>query len=212
MEGMIRLATSDDADAVTVLRQAAYSSSHEFTLLSASSLAWGPDDELGVVLVAVTTDGTIVSTMRSRLFATKEVFERISGLDLSAVELPVHTMFLDRASTHEKAKQNGLNTALRYHFLQNAAKHGLPSVSGWLFSDVSRTRTMKEIGYNFISVRPVQPRGYRHMESKDRDFVVAVLTLAQFPGACLRLEQQVGDVLRHWRWEGPSIRLPGVVT
>ena len=211
MRGIIREATSTDAEAVTALRQAEYSGSTEFTLLSPASLAWGPDDELGVVLVAVSADGAVASTMRGRVFESVGVFERSSGLDLSSVELPTPTLFLDRASTRADARRNGLNALLRYYFLQAAVDYGFPSVGGWLFSGVSRTKTMAEIGYTFTSVRAVQPRGYRHMESAEREYVVAVLPQARIPTARSRLEERLGDELQRWRWVGLGLRRPGVV-
>jgi hypothetical protein len=212
MEGTIRMATAADAAAITALRQAEYAGSREFTLLSASSLAWGPDDEFGVVLAVVRTDGAVVSTMRARLFASKSVFERSSGLDLSPVELPAPTWFLDRASTHAGVRKRGLNAMLRYHFLKAAAGRDFPSVSGWLFSGVSRTKTMVEIGYRFTAVTATQPRGYRHMESPGRDYVVAVLPHAALTLACHRLEQMLGGELDRWPWTGPELRLPGMVS
>jgi hypothetical protein len=211
MEGVIRMATAADAAAVTALRQGEYTSSREFTLLSASSLAWGPDDEFGVVLAAVRTDGAVVSTMRARLFASKSVFEQSSGLDLSPVALPAPTWFLDRASTYAEHRRRGLNTILRYYFVKAAAGLEFPSVSGWLFSGVSRTRTMTEIGYHFTSVTATQPRGYRHMESPGRDYVVAVLLHAKLAPACRRLEQMLDGELDRWPWTGPELRQPGMV-
>jgi len=212
MEGVIRTAVAADAAAITALRQAEYSTSHEFTLLSASSLAWGPDDEFGLVLAAVRTDGTIVSTMRARIFASKSVFERSSGLDLSPVELPAPTWFLDRASTHAGFRKCGLNAMLRYHLLKAAAGQDSPSVSGWLFSGVSRTKTMVEIGYCFTPVTATQPRGYRHMESPGRDYVVAVLPHAALTHACRRLEQMLGGELERWPWTGPELPEAGMVS
>jgi len=212
MEGVVRVATAADAAAVTALRNAEYSTSREFTLLSPLSLSWGPDDESGVVLVAVQTDGSIVSTMRGRLFGSNEVFERSSGLDLSAVDLPVPSLFLDRASTHAEVRKRGLNSVLRYYFLRAAAGRDYPSVSGWLFSGVARTRTMAQIGYEFTAVTATQPRGYRHMESPDRDYVVAVLPLPHLLPACRRLQELLGDGLERWQWIGCEMRQPDTVT
>jgi hypothetical protein len=206
------MATAADAAAVTALRQEEYTTSREFTLVSPSSLAWGPDDESGVVLVVVQTDGAVVSTMRGRLFGSKEVFERSSGLDLSSVDLPAPTLFLDRASTHAAVRKQGLNSVLRYHFLRAAAGWNYPSVSGWLFSGVARTRTMTQIGYHFTAVSATQPRGYRHMESPGRDYVVAVLSHPHLLPACRRLQELLGDGLEQWQWIGGEMRQPDTVT
>jgi hypothetical protein len=105
-------------------------------------------------ITAVGREGEPAEELRGPLSL---VFERSSGLDLSPVDLPAPTLFLDRASTHAGVRKQGLNSVLRCYFLRAAMGWEYPSVNEWLFSGESRTNTQPFAGCG-ISF-PEGPRG-----------------------------------------------------
>jgi hypothetical protein len=195
----LRIARDADSDAVGNLRLAAYAGSREFLLTRPEALAWSPEDESATVLVAVNDAGEIVSTMRGRVLRQVSDFEHISGFDLRGVELPVPTLFLDRAATREGDGHRGLNAVLRLHFLLGALAGDIASVSG-----VTRARTMTELGYAFTPARPRTPDATRHMRSDDRIPVVAALPRDRLTTAVNKLEELVVDTLQNWPWRGKT--------
>jgi hypothetical protein len=202
MTSCIRIATREDAEAIYVLRQAAYAASGEFRLTRPDLLQWDEHDDQGVVLAAVQS-GEMLSTTRGMLVNDgQEAQEALTcTVDLPRTAFPA--LVLSKGATRKGFGKSGLHSALRYYFLEAVCEAGFPSVLGLVYEGAPRTNLMQRLGYRFE-----RPAEFWDPEADAlKQPWLAVLDFERIAPACEELRTSLSEVMRAFPWEGPRMEL-----
>jgi hypothetical protein len=190
----IRLATTEDAAAITHLRQSSFLQSRDFKVLDPDKLAWGEHDLKGLVLSLWDRNRGLLSTTRGEVLRNLECAEIKMECRLKLVNLEFPCLLLGKGATIQEQGGTGFHSALRYCFLRAAIKTPLQSITGIVYEGASRTRLMQEIGYEFY--RPDR-FWYENLVS-DKTALIAKLRRSQFESASAILARIAEPILNEY--------------
>lgn len=200
----IRLARPDDVDAISSLRLEEYTGSRDFSIKDTAfvgHLNWSDEDEKSYVLT-VWSNGFLLATMRASFITDRQdAVKHFDGfappLDHNEWPSPV----LERGATRASLQRSGLNSLMRYYFLEAAIESRFRRIYGYVPFGGSRTRLLESLGYNFFC-RPdqdvVTPSHFR--------WAIAWLDIPSHGHKALNiLKQFVGREIRRYPWTGTRL-------
>jgi len=143
----VGLARPQDQEAINALRVETYKSATEFKLLRPDLLYWDGASPAHVVLAGWDDEGRLSSTFQGIAAGSAAAVERILGVSITLDDSLFPTFITGRAATLRSHARSGLNSVLRWHFLQATIAAGFPSTMGLAYTGAPRLRTMFQMGY-----------------------------------------------------------------
>lgn len=198
--GSIQQATPKDANAVNTLRLAAYESATEFRVKDKSHVVWNEQDPV----LLVNRLEKPIATLQGKVLATKEQAEQYLNMKLPlAADKHFPALYLSFAATDSEYRNSGIHTLLRQYFLQAAESNLVNSMIGIVFADATRTKSMREMGYEF---RNIDFFGPSHVNPK-REPLIALLKKDKFEFAQNYLMQKNKAIMANYPWQGELLLL-----
>jgi hypothetical protein len=184
--------------AVEMLRRRAYQRAPEFDVLKRSAYEWTPADDRGYVLAVWSDDNTALATMRGTVVAGRDEAE--TQLECAVPLAPTFfpALVLERGATCADRSHTGLNSLMRYYFIEAALRLALGSVLGAVFDGAPRLRLLAKLGYEFSKPERVWDPNIAPRTS----VLIASLARARMAEACALLLTSLRDVHERFRWYG----------
>jgi hypothetical protein len=199
----VRQATSQDSDTISLLRINAYRRSTEFDLLLADQLKWSRCDEKHIVLAAWADRQTAVSTMRAVVVGNvREALECVQCSLPDLLEFPA--IVFNAGATRTDYRRQGLNQALRYHFLRAAVRCGIKAILGPIYRGAPRTDFMKALGYRFLTPE----KSWQTKLAPKKERILGILPLKHMGRAIDYIRTHRNEVLQSYPWKGPFFEFP----
>jgi GNAT superfamily N-acetyltransferase len=199
----VRQATSQDSDTISLLRINEYRRSTEFDLLLAEQLKWNRWDEKHIVLAAWADHQTVVSTMRAVVVGNvREALECVQCSLPDALEFPV--IVFNAAATRADYRRQGLNQALRYHFLRAAVRCRIKAILGPVYRGAPRIDFMKALGYRFLTPE----KSWQTKLAPKKERILGILPLKHMGQAIDYIRTHRNEVLQSYPWKGPCFEFP----
>ena len=149
--------------AIEELRRDAYERAPEFQVSGPIAWEWTQTDQKGHVLAVWDNAGNALATMRGTYAHNRAEAEEQLECSISLAPSWFPTLVLERAATKAGIVQRGLNSLLRYLFIECAIHHKLGSVTGAVFEGAPRLGVLKELGYQFsLAERMWDPNFNQH--------------------------------------------------
>lgn len=195
----------DQIAAVEALRKEAYERSREFKVARKEAWAWTEADDKGYVLAAWDREGRPLATMRGIYSSNrKEAQDQLECLLTPLSHTAFPTLVLEKAATDSRLAQRGLNSVLRYVFLEAALQHKLGSMIGAVFQDAPRNKTLEKIGYRFWPVERMWDPNFNEYHPVQ----LVALSRIDMPMASLMLRKEFGSILERFPYRDSLIQLP----
>jgi predicted N-acetyltransferase YhbS len=206
-QACIRLATPADAAAIGVLRVEAFEGSSDFRIANArfvEKLRWTDEDDAAEV-IAAWRENEPVATMRLEVLSDpRHAAEYAAGLLPPADHVEWPALALARVATHASCRRSGLNSLVRYYFLEAALASGARRLYSYVVLGGARTKLMSALGYQFLTRPDVDPD-----LASQRPWALAWLDLpGQGKQALAVLERQISSTRQEYPWVGPKPRVP----
>jgi hypothetical protein len=203
----IRLATRTDAAAIGALRVEAFEASPDFRIANArfiEQLRWTDEDD-AVDVLSVWREGKPIATMRMEVILDRRhaaVYS--SGLMPPPDHVEWPALALARVATHRSYSKTGLNSLMRFYFLQAALASEARRFYAYVIFGAARTRLMASLGYEFVTRSDQDPD-----LASERPWSLAWLDLRMRGKQALALlEGHVGSMKHEYPWVGPRLRVP----
>lgn len=201
--GVLRLADPADHAEVSELREASYRNAVEFAIHASTYVGWCALDDRSAVATAW-QGSELVSTLRATVADDAEAAADIltCTVDLRADAFPA--VVLTKAATRSGRRAGGLHSVLRYYCLEAAARQGLHSALGLVYTSAPRLRTMAYLGYTLRPPDQVwDPEGPAITQP-----LFAVLRSDHFEHARSRLASAFASALADYPWSGTPLAMP----
>jgi hypothetical protein len=206
-QACIRLATPADAAAIGALRVEAFEGSSDFSIANVrfiEQLRWTDEDD-AVDVIAAWRGNKPVATMRLQVIADRHhAAEYAAGLMPPADHVEWPALALARVATHASCGRTGLNSLIRYYFLEAALASEARRLYSYVVLGAARTKLMASLGYQFLTRSDSDPD-----LASQRPWALAWLDLpGQGKQALALLERQISSTGQEYPWVGPKPRVP----
>lgn len=193
----------DEIRVIEALRRSAYQRAPEFAVLRPSAYQWTHADDRGDVLAVWDEHRTPLATMRGTVVADRDEAERQLECTVPVDGALFPALVLERGATCADRSASGLNSLMRYYFIEAALRRALGSVLGAVFDGAPRLRLLARIGYEFVKSDRVWDENIAPRAS----VLIASLPRERMPGACAVLLESLNDVLGRFPWDGPPMTM-----
>jgi hypothetical protein len=204
-DGLITLVRGkEQIAAIEALRKEAYERAQEFQVARKEAWSWTDADAKGLVLAVWDREGRALATMRG-IFAPNRT-EAQNQLEC-IVPLPpasFPTLVLEKAATDGRIAQRGLNSLLRYVFIETAIQHKLGSVIGAVFEGAPRNKTLVKLGYQFSLVERMWDPNF----NEHRPVHIVALPRKEMAMASLMLRNEFENIIERFPYRDSLIQLP----
>jgi hypothetical protein len=207
-DGLISLVRDkDQIAAIEALRKEAYEGASEFQIAGKEAWEWSEADANGQVLAVWDREGQALATMRGS-FAPNRA-EAQNQLECTVPLQPswFPTLVLERAATKARIAQRGLNSLLRYVFIETAIQHRLGSIIGAVFEGAPRLGVLAELGYQFSLAERMWDRNF----NKHTPVHIVALPRKELTMAHLKLRTRFEATIASFPYSGTPIQLPIIV-
>jgi hypothetical protein len=203
----IRRATSQDSGIINRLRIREFRRSTEFDLLLADQLKWNSCDDRHIVLAAWADRQRAVSTMRAVVVSDPR--EALQSVQCSLPDrLSFPAIVFNSAATHMDYRGQGLNQAIRYHFLHAAMRCGIEAILSPIYRGAPRIDFMKALGYRFTTPE----KSWQTKLAPKKERILGILPRKRMGHAIEYLRTHRNHVLQLYPWKGPLFTFPPVKT
>jgi hypothetical protein len=193
----------EEIRAIEALRRSAYLRAPEFDVLKAAAYEWTQNDDRGHVLAVWDDDASALATMRGTVVAGRDEAEALLECTVPLDTTLFPALLLERGATCSDRSCAGLNTLMRYYFIEAAIRCDLCSIIGAVFEGAPRLRILTALGYVFA----VPESMWDENLAPRTPLVIATLGHAQMSRACTLLQDLLDNVQKHFPWCGPQLRL-----
>jgi hypothetical protein len=191
----------EQAHAIERLRREAFLQAPEFFVLTPRTYEWGENDQRGCVLAVWDNQGAPLATLCGAVATTRadaeDRFECILPFPVSRFP----ALLLSRAATRVDHRSRGLNTLLRYYFLQMARRQELRSILSLVFEGAPRIRMLERLGYDLIRIPSINST----YVSPRVPPLIGSLCGERIATASALLETLLRDLFDQYPWRGPGI-------
>jgi predicted N-acetyltransferase YhbS len=206
-QACIRLATRADAAAIGSLRVEAFEGSSDFRIANTrfvEQLRWMDEDDAAQV-IAVWCENRPVATIRMEVLSDRNhAAKYAAGLMPPADHVEWPALALARVATHASYRRSGLNSLVRYYFVEAALASDARRLYSYVIVGSARTRLMMALGYQFAMRSDLDPD-----LASQQPWAFAWLDLRQHGRQALALlEQELGATKQEYPWVGPKLRVP----
>ena len=192
--------TRNDAAQIENLRLAAYRASPVMLIKDENILLWSDEYDNGIVL-AVWENGQCVSTMRGNVALTAAELLAFDPC-LAELEHPAFpALVLGRAATASAWGENGLNSLLRFHFLDHAIQSGIKTVVGTVSVGATRTRLLTNLGWQSRNTDAAYP----HIVDLYGTNMVTLDIARDGPKALVTMLEMAREILMEFPWRGETV-------
>jgi hypothetical protein len=194
---------AEQISAIRALRRDHYPVASEFQALTAQVYAWTESDRRGVVLAVWDASGAALSTMSGIVATGRAAAEVEFECTLSDEPGRFPALVLSRSATRVDQRARGLNSLLRYYFIEAAQRAGLASTLSIFFQGAPRLPLLGRLGYEFTVLPGVTWESVRPHDSP----LLGCLRRERMTAACGILQELLGDSLKRYPWRGPPLAL-----
>ena len=191
----------EQVHAIERLRREAFLQAPEFLVLTPRTYQWVEVDQRGCVLAVWDNQGAPLATLCGAVATTRadaeDRFESILPIDVS--HFPA--LLLSRAATRVDHRSRGLNSLLRYYFLQMARCQELKSTLSIVFEGAPRLRMLERLGYDLIRILSINST----YVSPRVPPLLGSLCGERIATASALLETLLRDLFDQYPWRGPGI-------
>lgn len=199
------VAAAEQRSAIGSLRRDAYLSAREFRALRPVAYEWSDIDSRATVLAVWDESGAPLATMCGVVAATRADAEANFECAIPAEVGHFPALLLCRAATHADHRAEGLNSLLRYYFIQAAWRGGLGSMMSLFFQGAPRLRLLETLGYQM----KVLPNVTWESVVPHKSPLLGSLARERMVSASASLEELLDASLKRYPWRGPPLVLPG---
>jgi hypothetical protein len=146
----ITVLNSSSAQALTDLRIRCFRQSPSFSFFDEAALQWTTVDESSVVLGVFTALNELVSTVRIAIRPDRDAVESFLAYSTENVPDRFPAMIAGRAATDRRFTKLGIAAVMRRVILKNAQRLQVASLTGVVYEDAPRVRSMLSHGYEFF--------------------------------------------------------------
>lgn len=198
------VAAPEQRSAIGSLRRDAYLGAREFRARKPEAYEWTELDSRATVLAVWDDSGVPLATMCGCVAATRADAEADFECAIPAEVGSFPALLLCRAATRADHRAEGLNSLLRYYFIQAAWRGGLGSLMSLFFQGAPRLRLLETLGYQL----KVLPGVTWESVVPEKAPLLGSLARERMPGASASLEERLGASLDRYPWRGPPLVLP----
>jgi hypothetical protein len=137
------------ADELVALRRRCYALSKSFEWFDERALDWSVDDAASVVLGVLDADGALVSSVRATIRHDRDAVEAMLMYSTRTVPARFPALIGARSATSPEHARHGLAGVMRRTVVSQAYRLGLASITGVVYDDAPRVRSMLAQGYEF---------------------------------------------------------------
>jgi GNAT superfamily N-acetyltransferase len=193
----------EQISAIGTLRRDAYLCAPEFRVLEPVAYEWTAADSRGFALAVWDDSGAPLATMRGIVAAVRADAEADFECTLPDGVGSFPALLLSRAATRADHRSRGLNSLLRYYFIQAVLRCGLCSTLSVFFDGAPRLRLLGRLGYEFATLPDVAWQSVIPRTSP----LVGSLSRERMAGASGLLRELLGESLERYPWCGPPVTL-----
>jgi hypothetical protein len=147
---LITVLDSSHAQVLADLRIRCYRQSSSFSFFDETALQWSATDESSVVLGVFTKNNVLVSTVRTTIRVNRAEVESFLSYSTENVPDRFPAMIAGRSATDTAFTKHGLAAAMRWVIINNALRLQIASLTGVVYEDAPRVRSMLSHGYEFF--------------------------------------------------------------
>lgn len=182
---------AERADELARLRRRCYRASTSFSWFDESVLEWTPVDASSVVIGSLDGDGALVATVRASCRPDRAAVEALLGYSTERVP-PRHPALVGgRSATDAQHARQGLAAAMRWVIVRQALRLDMASITGVVYDDAPRVRSMQAQGYEFYEA-PRQWDAEARLRAKP---IVISMPAPAYRDALRLIEAQAADAL-----------------
>jgi hypothetical protein len=192
-EPSYRVVTVDEARAaeLVALRKCCYALSKSFEWFDERALEWSADDAASVVLGVLDAGGALVSSVRATIRRDRDAVESMLMYSTRGVPARFPAMIGARSATEPAHARHGLAGVMRRVIVSQARRLGLASITGVVYDDAPRVRSMLAQGYEFYD----PPQHWdREARLRARPIIIS-MPAANYALALAAIESQLGAAL-----------------
>jgi hypothetical protein len=193
----------EEMRAIEALRRSAYQGAPEFDVLKPAAYEWTQNDDHGHVLAVWDDNASALATMRGTVVAGRDEAEALLECTVPLDIALFPALLLERGATCPDLSCAGLNSLMRYHFIEATIRCDLCSIIGAVFEGAPRLRVLTALGYVFTVPESMWDENLVPRTS----LLIAALARTQMSTACVLLQDLLGDVQRRFPWYGPRLGL-----
>ena len=195
--------------AVEALRETAYRRASEFNVIDKRAYIWTQADNRGHVLAVWDGAGQALATMRGIVAVNRSDAETQLECTVALEPNSFPTLILEKAATASQCAKQGLNSLLRFHFIESAYRCNLLSLVGAVFEGAPRLGVLAEIGYDFVPADRMWDPNF----AKYSAVQVVALRRVRMQSASALLKGRFASSLERYPWRGETAQLaPSVVS
>jgi hypothetical protein len=179
---------SNQASSLVALRKRCYQLSKSFEWFDEKALEWSDEDENAVVLGVLSDSGELLSTVRLNVKLDRAATEKALMYSTANIPSRFPTMIGSRSATLPEQAKHGLAGVMRWHVVQQAKRLHMQSISGVVYDDAPRVRSMLVQGYEFYDAP-------NHWDSEARlraHPILINMPAANFDAAMATIHEQLG--------------------
>ncbi len=193
VEPSYRVITVDQAraDELVALRKRCYALSKSFEWFDERALDWGDDDAASVVLGVLDAGGALVASVRATIRRDRDAVERMLMYSTRDVPARFPALIGARSATEPAHARHGLAGVMRWVIVSQARRLGLASITGVVYDDAPRVRSMLAQDYEFYD-----PPHHWDREARLRARAIIIsMPAANYARSLAAIESQLGTAL-----------------
>ncbi len=202
-EPSYRVVTLDETRAgeLAALRKRCYGLSKSFEWFDERALDWSADDAVSVVLGVLDADGVLVSSVRATIRRDRDAVESMLMYSTRGVPARFPALIGARSATEPAHARHGLAGVMRWVIVSQARRLRLGSITGVVYDDAPRVRSMLAQGYEFYD----PPQHWdREARLRARPIIIS-MPAANYAQSLATIESQLGAALERATFDATAL-------
>jgi hypothetical protein len=187
---------------LVLLRKQCYRLSTSFSWFDDAALEWTSVDESSVVLGAFDAQAGLVATVRASIRADRASVEALLSYATQNVPDRFPALVGSRSATNPAFARHGLAAAMRWVLVGQAMRLQLGSITGVVYDDAPRVRSMLTQGYEFYT----PPRHWDAEAKLNANPIIISMPSSAFAHARALIESQASESLASCSVDDAAIR------
>jgi hypothetical protein len=189
------------AEEITQLRIRSYRLSSSFSWFDETALHWNEVDRNSAVLGVFNERNLLVSTVRASIRVDRFAIDLFLMYSTKNVPTRLPALIGSRSATHADYAKVGLAAAMRWVIVRNSLRLQLGSITGVVYDNAPRVRSMMSHGYEFFDA-PEQWDDEATVLAKP---IIISMPASAFSNAVHQIELEAAKVLSDCEFDEPAI-------
>ncbi len=202
-EPSYRVVTLDETRGgeLATLRKRCYALSKSFEWFDERALGWSADDAASVVLGVLEANDVLVASVRATIRRDRDAVEGMLMYSTSGVPARFPALIGARSATEPAHARHGLAGVMRWVIVSQACRLRLASITGVVYDDAPRVRSMLAQGYEFYD----PPQHWdREARLRARPIIIS-MPAANYARSLDAIESQLGAALERATFDATAL-------